>query len=565
MCVSLPSTNLLADHTEVLSTVPESRVIPAVFQVYNAHIRTMDSAQAFSELTRMEEVALEEGSPSLRSCALFFKGKYCYDRHLWNDNKPLLYFEEASNLDDAPEVLQTEILFYKGIWYFFAAHNYPLAFEHLIKAHNAAEAIGYQQFPNADELLSNFSNAYYHFGELDKTILYLKQALSLPVSRKSNLIEIYNTLGLCYRDREHYDTSLTHCLSALEVASELRDSAWIGILAGNLGYIYYKLNRSDEALTYLLADYNISSNNNQGKSAANAALLISHIYFEKGDEDSASFMLDRGRQLVYATKDPRLFSLLYKDLAAFYKHRGDYEAALKFTDSFISYRDRVANDNDKTALERARNKAQTEAHLADIRLLESESHKQLLIRNGAIAMALLLIIAGWQTIRKIRLKQRKDMEILQLQKRHSEEELEHANTLLNTYMESIRQKNQLIEQFTAELDQLHNAPDGPIAQEKIETLRKLQEATILTDDDWIEFKTVFTRVHPTFFMQLNERFPSLTPAEIRILALTKLGLSVKEKANMLGISPDSVRRTQQRLNKKLGMTELQIFEELVPA
>ena len=221
--------------------------------------------------------------------------------------------------------------------------------------------------------------------------------------------------------------------------------------------------------------------------------------------------------------------------------------------------------NDKTALEKARNKAQTEAHLADIRLLESESHKQMLIRNGAIAIAFLLIIAGWQTIRKIRLKQRKDMEILQLQKRHSEEELEHANTLLNTYMESIRQKNQLIEQFTAELDQLHNAPDGPVAQEKIETLRKLQEATILTDDDWIEFKTVFTRVHPTFFMQLNERFPSLTPAEIRILALTKLGLSVKEKANMLGISPDSVRRTQQRLNKKLGMTEVQISEDLVPA
>jgi DNA-binding CsgD family transcriptional regulator len=73
---------------------------------------------------------------------------------------------------------------------------------------------------------------------------------------------------------------------------------------------------------------------------------------------------------------------------------------------------------------------------------------------------------------------------------------------------------------------------------------------------------VFTRVNPTFFIQLNDKFPNLTQAEIRILALSKLGLSVKEKANMLGISPDSVRRTQQRLNKKLGMTEVQIFEEM---
>ena len=563
-CITCNLSDAIAYRSDTLRVVANDQLVTTSWSLYNRHIRSADSATAFAELNRIEAIAKERNSDLLHTTALFFKGKYCFERRLWAADKPLLYFLEASALEGNVPIMAAEIPFYIGSWYFFAKGDYPAAFEHMLKAHKAADDIGYDKLPNPDELLSGLANAYYQFGELDKTIKFLRQALSLPVSTERNLIEIYNTLGLCYRDREQYDTSVTYCLQALSAASRQKDTAWVGVITGNLGYIYYKLKRPEEALAYLFKDYHISSEKNQDRSAANAALLISQIYFEKGNKDSAAFMLQKGRDLVYATKDSRLYTLLYKDMAAFYRHQGDFANALKYTDSFISYKDKVAKENDVNALDKARNKAETEAHLADIRLLESESHKQLLIRNGIIFITILLVVAGWQIFRRLQERQRRNLEMLALQKRRSEEELENANALLNTYMESIRQKNKLIEQFTAELDQLHNAPDGPVAQEKIETLRKLQEATILTEDDWVNFKRVFTKVHPAFFIRLNDKFPTLTPAEIRIIALTKLGLSVKEKANMLGISPDSVRRTQQRLNKKLGMTEVQIFEELIP-
>ena len=75
-------------------------------------------------------------------------------------------------------------------------------------------------------------------------------------------------------------------------------------------------------------------------------------------------------------------------------------------------------------------------------------------------------------------------------------------------------------------------------------------------------KNLFGQIHTQFFALLDRHFPGLTNAEIRMLALSRIGLSINEKASALGISPDSVRKTKLRLYKKLGITEEEIFKRL---
>ena len=58
-------------------------------------------------------------------------------------------------------------------------------------------------------------------------------------------------------------------------------------------------------------------------------------------------------------------------------------------------------------------------------------------------------------------------------------------------------------------------------------------------------------VHTDFFKHLHEKFRSLTTNDERHAVFLKLRMTNKEVANVLGITPDAVKKARQRLRKKL--------------
>ena len=83
--------------------------------------------------------------------------------------------------------------------------------------------------------------------------------------------------------------------------------------------------------------------------------------------------------------------------------------------------------------------------------------------------------------------------------------------------------------------------------------QELIDIPLLTNEDWSEFRRHFERAYPLFFDQLHSQFIDLTPAEERLLALSKLKLDTHQKSRMLGISPSSLRTAKHRLRKRLGV------------
>jgi len=73
------------------------------------------------------------------------------------------------------------------------------------------------------------------------------------------------------------------------------------------------------------------------------------------------------------------------------------------------------------------------------------------------------------------------------------------------------------------------------------------------DQDWENFKLMFDEVHPNFFVVLKERYPDLGNAELKLSALLRLNMNLKESSKVLGISPDSVKTARYRLRKKLNL------------
>jgi len=63
-------------------------------------------------------------------------------------------------------------------------------------------------------------------------------------------------------------------------------------------------------------------------------------------------------------------------------------------------------------------------------------------------------------------------------------------------------------------------------------------------------------LYPEFLNGIIKDFPKLTEGDKRQLIILKLGYNRKKASPILGISPDSVKRAQQRIANKLKLKDI---------
>jgi ligand-binding sensor domain-containing protein/DNA-binding CsgD family transcriptional regulator len=73
------------------------------------------------------------------------------------------------------------------------------------------------------------------------------------------------------------------------------------------------------------------------------------------------------------------------------------------------------------------------------------------------------------------------------------------------------------------------------------------------DDNWKEFEEIFNQIHDNFTKRLKNKYPELTPRDIRLCAYLRMNLKTKEIAPFLGISVRGVEDTRYRIRKKLKL------------
>ena len=102
-------------------------------------------------------------------------------------------------------------------------------------------------------------------------------------------------------------------------------------------------------------------------------------------------------------------------------------------------------------------------------------------------------------------------------------------------------------------DFLSAIPNDP-PQPKIELTDIISELDgHIIHDNWQRFQLSFEAVHTGFIQVLTATHPELSPAEIKLSIFLKLGMNTKDIANLLYITPESVKVARSRLRKKLGL------------
>jgi len=515
-------------------------------KLYYKNVLPVDSINAKSAYNELITIAQEENDTKLRAYAEIMMTDYYYD-HLMHrhDNIITAHLNQALKIASAGKFpdITADIYHHLGMWYYHD-NKYSLAFEYLLKANNVIKQIGYANYPYASKFLYNLGYCYYDFTNYNKSREFLQEALRYSFCTKKNEIEIYNTIGLCFRELMLNDSAIHYFQQAINVAKDIRDSVWIGIATGNIAYVLYREKKYDAALPMLQTDYNISRHHQQWASAMNTLNIFADIYIERGQMDKAIEALSLADTMLIKAANNNVSYQYYLRKAKICSLQSNYHDAYSYLDSAVKYRELVIRRNNASSISQAEQKAEVEQHLTDIELLQAERNKQLIIRNAIIIVILLSLVIAFQFIHKQKLAQKRNAEVLQ-----------NAKDQLNYYIDSVREKTQLIEQFKSEIEQLNTLPNAPMQIERDEMIQKLQTSTILTETDWDDFRHLFERVHKDFFIKLRRDYPGLTQAEIRLIALSKLDLSKNEMAEMLGVSLDAIRKTRQRIRKKLDLAD----------
>jgi DNA-binding CsgD family transcriptional regulator len=168
-----------------------------------------------------------------------------------------------------------------------------------------------------------------------------------------------------------------------------------------------------------------------------------------------------------------------------------------------------------------------------------------------IAAGIILFLKKINKRNKLLLKAKDELEkVSEERKRQKEQqmqnEIEFKESQLSALTVQMLQKNELLQELkktlSTEMDSGNNNP-----------INKIINKGLTQDKDWSDFNRHFESINKNFYTRLKTAYPDISPNELKVCALIKLNLSIKEMAAILNISPDSVKTARYRLRKKLQL------------
>ncbi|MDI9864292.1 triple tyrosine motif-containing protein [Flectobacillus sp. DC10W] len=153
-----------------------------------------------------------------------------------------------------------------------------------------------------------------------------------------------------------------------------------------------------------------------------------------------------------------------------------------------------------------------------------------------------------------------EKEIVSLKNEKLEAEIIHKNAELASSAMYLVQKAELLTKLKQDLGKMYKSGNIDEVKEDLKRMMRTVDDENTVETDWNQFSMHFDSVHSNFLMVIKERFPNLSPSELKLCAYLRMNLSTKEIAQLMNISARSVEVSRYRLRKKLQLpSEVNFF------
>ena len=429
-----------------------------------------------------------------------------------------LFAETASTLGNICPYIQD---------YELSRHYYQLALDHTDK-----------NSPLHHRIQINYSRLLFLEKKYDSAIDGLLQLL--PLLRQSNesgqLVVCHLNLGSYYSALEQRDSAYVHYIRGLALIPEGGNRNLQELLYGNIGnYFRYKKDYK-QALDYYrkaqqiaLADSNISA-------YAGLAYELSVLFAQQGSSDSSYYYLSQYNNLIDRIQQPHT------------------------VESYKQYVDMVMELSD--------NQIQLSEQAVILK------NKQLVILGITATAGIVTVVLLWLVAVERRRRSRQTILLKEIENKELSDLLEHEQEIQQVRNEQMEQKIRELTSYSLLLANKNNLlktiEESAVKAQKeqnfggYEQIKRLIDENLHIDGDyWEQFVGHFVQVAPHFFDRLKQRFPDLTSNEIKLCAYIRIGMTSKQIAHMLNLSPESVNKNRYRLRKKIGLDKDEALDEII--
>lgn len=409
-------------------------------------------------------------------------------------------------------------------------------------------------------LLSGVTRIFYQFDDFANAVKYGKEVEKYDINQVEKFLTL-DIVGVSYLKLKNYDSARVYVDKSLKMfhrdfANKDDKKVWYGILMGNKAHVLKGLGDLTNAIQHYKIGIEETIKYNLLDNTGRFAIGLADLYLSQNDIAEASKLIPLAQKATYSQGNESDHLQLHQLLSEYYKEVGNMSLVVFHKDSTQYWTEVLEKRRGKNVQIQADLKLETERRQNAEMTLDKNIRQQKL--NRIITIVIILLVTGLAFVgilrqrllmkvreKELKIQQQEAEKLLLLEQEKAKQEQMLAQLKLEEFTNIIVAKNKQIEMLEAENERGSNDA----------SIRQLQNNTLLTEEQWVSFKLLFEKVHAGYLQRLKEKIPSISPAEIRFMALAKLKLDSKEMASSLGVSPNAIRNVWFRLRKKIDLPE----------
>ena len=343
--------------------------------------------------------------------------------------------------------------------------------------------------------------------------------LFLELGKSENLMKAYRNAGRVAASLNNLDDAEYYYNEALIIAKSLKDNAFIADMYLDLSRDIYMQNEDYERVISFVNQALAS-----GADTDQCHLLLGVAYYYLEDDENAIKHLEEAAKSDKAGARMSAYDALY----LISQLNGDYQQALEYHELYNE--NMIEADHQHRSEEMQRIKSENDLKIQESALKEKQKVRlgYLFGALGLLAIALIIMILLFRQ-RALR---------AQIESEKTKNQFEAALKKNKVYVTALA----LTEQITASTLDFN-----------------------LDDDSWDDFMNLINLIYNDLNNKLIAKYPSLTPEDLKICSLTRLGMSNQVIAILMNTQTASYARRKSRIKqeKMNGNEDERSFEEII--
>ncbi len=439
--------------------------------------------------------------------------------------------------------------------------NAPLAIEYSLKAAGIFEALK-DSFDLAKQY-GTLANIYLDLSDPETGSIYYRRGMSLIDSTEYK--ELYVTfvfnMATVYHQLQKYDSAIYFYNLSLKHYKQNNDREGVAIAYQNIGISLVKKLEYRQAIRYLRNAYLLFSNLFTIRNVSDVLADLGRAYLGAGINDSAIMYLQMSVDTALQYNLPREELKARKLLYNVYKSEKKYSNALANFEKYKLLEDSIYSQKTKEKMAELTMKYETGLKDQKInRLILNEKITKaktrtylIFIISVSIVIILISVILYYRKRTQNKMLSIKS-KLWEKEKAELDKELTFKKQQLSAHALHMTQKNKLLQNIRSSINSvMPMVPES--AKSKIRELRYELNKSLRYDKDWEVFSMYFNELNKDFFDKLISVNPALNQYDLRLAALVRMNMNIKEAAAVLNIEPDSVKTARYKLRKKLNLRQ----------